>query len=145
MLKRSSVNSFLTVKVDKCGKNKHDAISRKLSKAQEKVRGMLKAEFWTTIQNVTLALFTPKRHTLHKTGLLRRPLELGKYANITAHETLNKFGECLKLNSWNGFFVSALWSLAFNNSKQFKTWHNQLYLRWRLTRYAKQDFSKRLL
>ena len=27
-LKKSSVNSFLTVKVDKCGKNKHDAISR---------------------------------------------------------------------------------------------------------------------
>ena len=45
VLKRSSVNSFLTVKVDKGGKNKHDAISRKLSKAQEKVRGMLKAEF----------------------------------------------------------------------------------------------------
>ena len=45
VLKRSSVNSFLTVKVDKCGKNKHDAISRKLSKAQEKVQGMLKAEF----------------------------------------------------------------------------------------------------
>ena len=39
------MNSFLIVKVDKCGKNKHDAISRKLSKAQEKVWGMLKAEF----------------------------------------------------------------------------------------------------
>jgi hypothetical protein len=42
VLKRSAMNSFLTVKFDKCGKNKHDAISRKLSKAQEKVRGMLK-------------------------------------------------------------------------------------------------------
>ena len=45
VLKRSSVNSFLTVKFDKCSKNKHNAISRKLSNAQEKVRGMLKAEF----------------------------------------------------------------------------------------------------
>ena len=45
MLKRSSVNSFLTVKSDKCGKNKHEAISRKLSKAQEKIQGMLKVEF----------------------------------------------------------------------------------------------------
>ena len=39
------MNSFLSVKVDKCGKNKHDAISRKLSMAQGKVRGLLKAEF----------------------------------------------------------------------------------------------------
>ena len=40
------MNSFLTVKFDKCGKNKHDAVSRKLSNAPEKVRGMLyKAEF----------------------------------------------------------------------------------------------------
>ena len=31
------MNSFLTVKVDKCGKTKQDAITRKL--------GMLKAEF----------------------------------------------------------------------------------------------------
>ena len=45
MLKRSSVNSFLTIKVDKCGKNKHDAGARKLSKVHEKVREMLKAEF----------------------------------------------------------------------------------------------------
>ena len=44
VLKTSSVNSFLTVKVDKCGQNKHNAISRKLSKAQQKVWGMLKAE-----------------------------------------------------------------------------------------------------
>lgn len=29
----------------KCGKNKHDAIARKLSMAQEKVREMHKAEF----------------------------------------------------------------------------------------------------
>ena len=43
-LKRRSVNSFLTVKFDKCGKNKHDVISRKLSKAQEKVRGTVKTE-----------------------------------------------------------------------------------------------------
>ena len=39
------MNSFLTIKVDKCGKNKHDAGARKLSKVQEKVRGMLEAEF----------------------------------------------------------------------------------------------------
>ena len=39
------MNSFLTAKFDNCGKNKHDAISRKLSNAKEKVRGMLKAEF----------------------------------------------------------------------------------------------------
>lgn len=38
-------NLFLTIKVDKCDKNKHDAGARKLSKVQEKVRGMLKAEF----------------------------------------------------------------------------------------------------
>ena len=44
MLKRSSLNSFLTIKVDKCGKNKHNAGDRKLSKVQEKVRGMLEAE-----------------------------------------------------------------------------------------------------
>ena len=34
-----------SVKFDQCGENKHDAISRKLSNAQEKVRGMLKAKF----------------------------------------------------------------------------------------------------
>ena len=45
VLKRSSVNSFLTAKFDKCGKNKHDVFPRKASNAQEKVRGMLKAEF----------------------------------------------------------------------------------------------------
>ena len=39
------MNSFLTVKVDKCGESKHDTISRKLFKAQQKVRGMLDAEF----------------------------------------------------------------------------------------------------
>ena len=44
-IKKSSVNSFLTAKLDKCGKNKHDVIPRKVSNAQEKVRGMLKAEF----------------------------------------------------------------------------------------------------
>ena len=41
VLKRSFVSKFLKVKVDKCGKNKHDAISRKLSKAQQKVWGKL--------------------------------------------------------------------------------------------------------
>ena len=45
MLKRSFVNSIVTAKFDKCGKNKHDVFSRKVSKAEEKVRGMLKAEF----------------------------------------------------------------------------------------------------
>ena len=45
VLKRSSVNSFVTVKFDKRGKNKHDATSRKLSNAHEKVRGMIKAGF----------------------------------------------------------------------------------------------------
>ena len=45
MLKRSSVNSFLTAKFDKCGKNKHDVFPRKASKAQEKVEGILRAEF----------------------------------------------------------------------------------------------------
>ena len=45
VLKRSSVNSFLTAKLDKCSKNKHDVFPRKVSNAQEKVRGMLKAEF----------------------------------------------------------------------------------------------------
>ena len=39
------MNSFLTAKFDKFGKNKHDVIPRKVSNAQEKVRGMLKAEF----------------------------------------------------------------------------------------------------
>ena len=39
------MNSFLTAKFDKYGKNKHDVFSRKVSNAQEKVRGMLKAEF----------------------------------------------------------------------------------------------------
>jgi len=48
VLKRSFVNSFVTVKFGKCGKNKHDAIFRKLSKAQEKVRGMLKADFFVS-------------------------------------------------------------------------------------------------
>ena len=45
VLKGSSVNSFLTAKFDKCGKNKHDVFLRKVSNTQEKVRGMLKAEF----------------------------------------------------------------------------------------------------
>ena len=35
VLKRSAVNLFLTVKFDKCGKNKHDVTSKKLSPAQE--------------------------------------------------------------------------------------------------------------
>ena len=39
------MNSFLTATFDKCGKNKHDVFSRKVSNAQEKVRGMLEAEF----------------------------------------------------------------------------------------------------
>ena len=45
MLKRKSVNSFLIAKFDKCGKDKHDVFPRKVSNTQEKVRGMLKAEF----------------------------------------------------------------------------------------------------
>ena len=45
MLERTAVNSFLTAKFDKYDKNKHDAISTKLSNGEEKVRGMLKAEF----------------------------------------------------------------------------------------------------
>ena len=39
------MNSIVAAKFDKCGKNKRDVFSRKVSKAQEKVRGMLKAEF----------------------------------------------------------------------------------------------------
>ena len=39
------MNSFLIAKFDKCGKNKHDVFPRKVSSAQEKARGMLKAEF----------------------------------------------------------------------------------------------------
>ena len=39
------MNSIVTAKFDKCGKNEHDVFSRKVSNAQEKVRGMLKAEF----------------------------------------------------------------------------------------------------
>ena len=39
------MNSFLTAKFDKCGKNKHEVFSREVSYAQEIVRGMLKAEF----------------------------------------------------------------------------------------------------
>ena len=35
VLKRSAVNSYHAVKFDKCGKNKHDAASKKLSTAQE--------------------------------------------------------------------------------------------------------------
>ena len=46
--KRSSVNAFLTAKFDKCDKNKHDVFSRKVSNAQEKVRGMLKAAFFVS-------------------------------------------------------------------------------------------------
>ena len=38
------MNSFLTAKYDKFGKNKHDVFPRKVSNAQEKVRGMPKAE-----------------------------------------------------------------------------------------------------
>ena len=45
VIKRSSVNSFLTAKFDKCGKNKYDVFPRKVSNAQENVREMLKAEF----------------------------------------------------------------------------------------------------
>ena len=39
------MNSIVTAKFDKCGKNKHDVFSRKVPNAQEKVRGMLKAVF----------------------------------------------------------------------------------------------------
>ena len=39
------MNSIVTAKFDKCGINKDDVFSRKVSNAQEKVRGMLKAEF----------------------------------------------------------------------------------------------------
>ena len=39
------MNSFLIAKFDKCGKNKHDVFPRKVSNAQENVRGMLKAEY----------------------------------------------------------------------------------------------------
>ena len=39
------MNSIVTAKFDKCGKNKHDVFSRKVSNADEKVRGMLKVEF----------------------------------------------------------------------------------------------------
>ena len=34
-LKRGSMNSFLTVKFDKCGKDKYDATSKELSTEQE--------------------------------------------------------------------------------------------------------------
>ena len=44
VLKKGSVNSLLTAKFDK-RKNKHDLFPRKVSNAQEKVRGMLEAEF----------------------------------------------------------------------------------------------------
>ena len=56
VLKRSSVNSIVTAKFDKCGKNKHDVFSRKVSNAQEKVRGMLKAEFMKWIFRFALIL-----------------------------------------------------------------------------------------
>ena len=39
------MNSIVRAKFDKCGKNEHDVFSRKVSNAQEKVRGMLEAEF----------------------------------------------------------------------------------------------------
>ena len=39
------MNSFVTAKFDKCGKNKYDVFSKKVSNAQEKFRGMLEAEF----------------------------------------------------------------------------------------------------
>ena len=39
------MNSIVTAKFDKCGKNRHNGFSRKVSNVQEKVRGMLKAEF----------------------------------------------------------------------------------------------------
>ena len=35
VLKRSAVNSYHTVKFDKCGKNKHDPTSKELSTAKE--------------------------------------------------------------------------------------------------------------
>ena len=41
---KKKLREFLTVKFDKCSRNKHDAISRKVSNAQKKVRGMLNAE-----------------------------------------------------------------------------------------------------
>ena len=95
----------------KCGKNKHDAISWKLSKAQEKVWGMLKAVFMTwlfrsallisvafnwgiTVRTTIQTIFTLTRNTLHKPGLFEAtsgPLELWKYAIITTHESLNQF------------------------------------------------------
>ena len=69
------MNSIVTAKFDKCGKNKHDVFSRKVSNAQEKVREMLKAEFMKWIfpfaivklrfQNDKL-LFTLTRDTLPK-------------------------------------------------------------------------------
>ena len=96
-------------KFDKCGKTKfkHDTIFRKLSNAQEKVRGMLKAEVikwlfvsallrlgfnwgisvWTTIQNVT-ELFEATSTSL----------ELWKYRNFTYPvfcPFLNHWKKCL--------------------------------------------------
>ena len=56
------MNSSLTVKVDKCGKNKHDSISRKLSKAQENVRRILKPEFmkWLFRFSILKLRFQPR-------------------------------------------------------------------------------------
>ena len=48
-----------------------------------------------------------------------------------------KFEECLKLNSWNGFFVSALLNLGFNRDISVWTTIQNFFSQWRVTRYPK--------
>ena len=48
-----------------------------------------------------------------------------------------KFKECLKLNSWNGFFVSALLNLGFNWDISVWTTIQNFFSRWLVTRNPK--------
>ena len=118
MLKRSSVNSFLIAKFDRCGKNKHDVLPRKVSITQEKVRGMLKAEFikWLfPFSNIKLRLqlryWCISNNSEREINFFSRwcvtcypkatstPLELWKYANFT------KPVFCPFLNHWINFWI----------------------------------------
>ena len=118
MLKRSSVNSIVTAKFNKCGKKTNMRFfSRKVSNAQEKVWGMLKAEFMKWIFRFAIIklrlqlrylayeqsfktwdklLFMPTRDTLPKSELYTS----GKYADFTKpgflsfSQSLNKFLDC---------------------------------------------------
>ena len=60
------MNSIVTAKFDKCGKNKHDVFSRKVSNAQEQVRGTLKAEFMKWIFRFAIIKLRPRANVESK-------------------------------------------------------------------------------